>query len=120
MDENTNINVSKHIYFSKEFGKFYLTSEAQEIIYRQKNLICSYSGSCEWANHFVCEMIDFCSGSSPYNFALNSICHEKEMPQIWKENKESIIDFIEKSTKTGWSIKMYELIDSIIDESLER
>jgi len=50
--EEKQININKHMYFSVEYGRFYLTSEASEIIYRQKELICSYSGVNEWIHHF--------------------------------------------------------------------
>jgi hypothetical protein len=116
MKENQ-ILVNKYVYFDTENGYFYLTSEASELIYRKKGLICSYSGANEWINHFVCEMIDFCSGSSIYNYALGTIHHEKEIPEIFKTNKEAVINFIKRSLETPWSVKMYQLIEKIIDEA---
>lgn len=110
------ININKHMYFDTESGRFYLTSEALGIIYRQKNLICSYSGANEWIHHFTCEMLDFCSGSSIYNYALGTIKHEERMPEIFAINKESVIDFINRSLQESWSKKMYKLIENIIDE----
>lgn len=118
MSENI-ININKHMYFDTEQGRFYLTSEASEIIYRKKNLICSYSGANEWLHHFTCEMLDFCSGCSIYNYALGTYEHEKRIPEIFKTNKEAIINFINRSLKDPWSIKMYELIEKIIDEAEE-
>lgn len=115
MEENK-IICNKYVYFDTERGYFYLTSEAQESIYRQKSLICSYSGSNEWINHFVCEMIDFCSGSSIYNYALGTVRHEKEIPEIFKTNKDAVISFIQKSTEKPWGQKMYKMIEMIIDE----
>ena len=114
--DNT-IQISKHICFDTESGRFHLTSNAQEIIYRKKELICSYSGSNEWANHFVCEMIDFCSGSSIYNYALGTTQHEKRIPEILKINKEGLIDWIIKSKEKPWGKVMYEFIDRLIDEA---
>jgi hypothetical protein len=116
MDEN-NIVINKYVCFSKENGTFFLTSQATEMIYRQKGLICSYSGSHEWIHHFVCEMIDFCSGASIYNYALGTVKHETEIPKIFKENKEAVIRFIEKTLEKPWGKKMYELIERIIEES---
>ena len=110
------IAVSKYVYFSEEFGRFLLTYDAQQKIYREKELICSYSGSNDWCNHFVCEMIDLCSGSSIYNYALGTFAHEKEIPEIWRDNKESVITWVNKSMELAWGKKMYELIDRIIDE----
>ena len=37
--------------------------------------------------------------------------------KIWKDNKESIIIWVQNSLKRPWAIKMYELIDKIIDET---
>lgn len=117
MENQNQIMVNKYVYFDTEYGKFFLTSEASNIIYRQKNLICSYSGSNEWIHHFTCEMLDFCSGSSIYNYALGTIRHEEDMPKIFKENKEAVINFIERSIKEPWSMKMYKFIENLIDEA---
>lgn len=111
------ININKYLYFDTEYGRFQLTSEASEIIYRKKNLICSYSGANEWIHHFTCEMLDFCSGSSVYNYALGTIKHEDEIPKIFKVNKESVINFVKKSVDELWSQKMYKMIEMIIDEA---
>lgn len=46
------IILSKNLIWDNDRGKFSLSDEAQETIYREKSVICSYSGSCEWANHF--------------------------------------------------------------------
>lgn len=110
-----NIKLSNYLYFSVEWGRFYLTSEAQDIIYRKKGIICSYSGSNEWANHFACELIDLYSGASIYNYALGTIVHEKEIPEIWKTNKESVIDWITRSIDKPWGKAAFQLFDSVID-----
>jgi len=114
--EDQQININKHMYFDTEYGRFYLTSEASEIIYRQKELICSYSGANEWIHHFTCEMLDLCSGASIYNYALGTLRHEEELPKIFKSNKESVINFINKTTQEPWGKKMYKIIEMIIDE----
>lgn len=115
--EKDNIRVNKYVYFDVEYGRFYLTSEALNIIYRQKELICSYSGSNEWIHHFTCEMIDFCSGASIYNYALGTVKHETEIPKIFSSNKDAVVDFIRKTTEKPWGIKMYKMIENIIDEA---
>lgn len=118
-NEENEIQVNKFVYFDTENGLFCLTPEASEIIYRQKNLICSYSGANEWINHFVCEMIDFCSGASIYNYSLGTVRHEKEIPEIFKANKEAVINFVNKTTQKPWGQKMYKMIEMIIDEAEE-
>jgi hypothetical protein len=111
------IEVSKHVFFDTECGRFALTNEAQEMVCRGKNLICSYSGSCEWIHHFVCEMIDFCSGSSIYNYAIGAVRHETRIPELWKNRKDYIIEWVKNTAEKPWGKKMYELIDRIIDEA---
>jgi hypothetical protein len=111
------IQVSKHVYFDTECGRYFLTSDALEIVYRKKGLICSYSGASEWIQHFMCEMLDFCSGCSVYNYALGTMKHEEQFPKVFNENKEAVIRFINESLEKPWSKKMYELVDKIIDES---
>ena len=116
--EDNKITINKYVYFDTEYGRFFLTSEAQEIIYRKKGLICSYSGSNEWCHHFVCEMIDFCSGSSIYNYALGTMKHETELPEIYKTNKEGVIDWLNRINKKDWFIKMNSFIENIIENSV--
>lgn len=115
--EEEKISVNKYVYFDTKNGKFYLTSEASEIIYRQKSLICSYSGANEWIHHFTCEMLDFCSGASVYNYALGTIRHEDELLKIFQINKEAVINFINETTQKLWGQKMYKMIEMIIDEA---
>lgn len=117
MENNENvIKVSKYVYFDKESGNFFLTSEAQNIIYREKNIICSYSGSNEWCNHFICEMLDLYSGASRYNYALGTTVHETEIPKIFKVNKESVIRWIDRIRDEEWGFKMFKMFDNIIDD----
>jgi hypothetical protein len=111
------IQVNKYVYFDTGSGYFYLTSDANEMIYRKKNLICSYSGANEWVHHFVCEMLDFCSGSSPYNYALGSYKHETKFPEAFKTNKDQVIAFVKRTVEEPWSKKMYKFIETIIEET---
>ena len=115
--EKNKIEINKYMYFSTENGYYYLTSEANELIYRKKHLICSYSGSNEWIHHFTCEMLDFCSGSSIYNYALGTIQHEKGIRELWEENKEIVIKFVKGTVEALWGKKMYRFIETIIEEA---
>lgn len=93
-----------------------MTDEASEIIYRKKEIICSYSGADEWCNHFVCELIDLYSGCSHYNYALGTIVHETEIPEIWKYNKDSVCDWVEKSMLKEWGKRAFDMLITIIDD----
>jgi hypothetical protein len=117
MAETKKIQMNRYVYFNCEDGRFYLTQRAQEMIYHEKNLICSYSGSDEWCNHFTCEMIDFCSGASVYNYSLGTVKHEKEIPEILEQNREELIKWIEHSREMPWGKKCYDLIERIIEEA---
>lgn len=110
------ISINKYLYFDCESGRFALTDEAAEIIYRQKQIICSYSGADEWCNHFVCELLDLYSGSSIYNYALGTVKHETEIPEIFKQNEDSVISWIEKSMKKEWGMKAFSMFEKIIDD----
>ena len=115
MEENK-IPINKYMFFDTDTGRFHLTSEAQEIIYRRKGIICSYSGSDEWLHHFTCEMIDFYTGASKYNYALGAIVHEKELPEFHKRNKDGLIEWVKHSLNKEWGKHMYEMIKDIIDD----
>ena len=115
MEENI-IGINKYMYFDKSCGRFCLTSEASEIIYRQKEIICSYSGADEWVNSFTLEMINLYTGSSPYNYALGTCDHHEAFPRIFKENPEGLCGWVEKSLTKEWGIHMYKMIENIIDD----
>ena len=115
MNENE-IKVSKYAYFDKENGCFYLTPEAQNIIYREKNIICSYSGSNEWCHHFICELIDLYSGSSKYNYSLGSTVHETYIKQHFNNDKEYISNWVDRIKYEDWGLRLFKIFDSIIDD----
>ena len=115
MEENI-IRINKYLYFDKDCGVFALTNEASEIIYRKKDIICSYSGADEWCNHFVCELIDLYSGSSCYNYAWGTIVHETEIPKIWKDNKDSVCDWVKRSMGKEWGKRAFNMLITIIDD----
>lgn len=114
------IQISKHVYYDTDSHWFYLTPEAQNFIYREKNVICSYSGSNEWCNHFVCQMVDLYSGSSIYNYALGTTDHEKRIPELIKDGySENVINFIRRIPNEEWGIAMGKAIDYVIDNLVE-
>lgn len=114
--ENNTININKYMYFDKDEGWYYLTSEASEIIYRKKGIICSYSGANEWLNHFTLEMMNLYTGSSPYNYALGTCDHHEAFPRIFKENPQGLCEWVEKSLTKEWGKHMYKMIENIIDD----
>lgn len=112
------IKIGKYVVYSPEDGWFRLTFEASNIIYREKEIICSYSGSNEWCNHFFCQMIDLFSGSSPYNYALGTCDHEKTIPIILKENKDEedpIVNWINKQINKTWWKNMVDSFEYMFE-----
>ena len=116
MEERNIIEINKYMYFDKDFGVFRLTSEASEIIYRQQEIICSYSGADEWINFVTLEMINLYTGSSPYNYALGTCDHHEAFPRVFKENPEGLYEWVEKSLNKEWGKHMYKMIENIIDD----
>lgn len=114
------IEINKYLYFDKDTGRFSLTDEASEIIYRKKQIICSYSGADEWCNHFVCELLDLYSGLSVYNYALGTCKHEEEIPEVFNANKDGLFDWIERNMKREWGKKAFDMMVTIIDDLPER
>lgn len=110
------IEINNYMYFDKQTGSFCLTSEASEIIYRKKNIICSYSGADEWVNAFTLEMMNLYTGSSPYNYALNTCDHHEALPRLFKEDREKVCEWVEASLTTEWGKHMYQMIANIIDD----
>ena len=115
MEGNT-IKINKYICFDKDNGVFKLTDEAAEIIYRKKEIICSYSGADEWVNFFTLEMMNLYTGSSPYNYALGTCNHHEAFPRMFKENPAGVCDWVEKSLSKEWGQHMYKMIKNIIDD----
>lgn len=113
---NNIIEINKYMYFDKTTGKFRLTSEGSDTIYHKKNLICSYSGADDWIHSFTLEMMNFYTGSSPYNYTLNSCNHHEAFPRIFKENPEDTCEWVEESLTKDWGIHMYKMIEVIIDD----
>ena len=110
-----NITLSKYITFNKMNFKFELTEKGKDIILKEKKIITDAKGIDDWIHHFVCEMINLCSGKSPFNYTLDSIDHEKMLSEFFYIN-ETIISYIEPTENKQWLKKMYKIIDYIIDE----
>lgn len=111
------IEINKYLYFDCEDGAFRLTDEAQNILYREKEVICSYSGCDDWCNHFIHEMMNLYTGSSPYNYALGTCDHHNQFNDMWNSgHKVEVIDWVRRSVNKQWGIHMYQMIVNIIDD----
>lgn len=110
------ISINKYLYFDGERGRFALTDEAAEIIYRQKQIICSYSGADEWCNHFVCELIDLYCGCSIYNYAIGTTEHETAIPKLFNMDKEVVFNWIKKSMEKEWGKRAFSMFEKVIDD----
>ena len=116
MENKDRITINKYMYFDKINGVFRLTSEASNIIYRQKEIICSYAGADEWINFFTLEMTNLYTGASPYNYALDTCDHHEAFPRLFKQNKDFLFKWVENSITTEWGTRMYKMIENIIDD----
>ena len=111
--EEVDIHIGKYINFNR--GSFWLNREASEVIYHQKEIICSYSGASEWCNAFFCSLIDLYSGSSPYNYALGTTDHFKRIPEYWISNPQGVADWVIKSIEKEWFKKCVEAFEFVFD-----
>ena len=116
MPESQIIPINQYLYFDKRCGRFALTDAAQEIIYREKQIICSYSGANEWCHHFVCELLDLYSGMSTYNYALGCYRHEDEIKKVYQIHKDSVCKWIEDIKGQDLGKKVFSLMLHIIDD----
>lgn len=111
------IVINDYITFDSDFGKFNLTAKAQEIIYRQKQIICSYSGCNEWCHFFFCELLDLYSGSSIYNYALGTFMHMEQIDDMYRGgHAEEVTEWIEKHKDDEWFQKAADMLVKIIDD----
>ena len=114
------IYINDYLSFDKDDGWFTLSNKAQEILYRQKQLICSYSGCVEWGHNFFCELIDLYSGNSQYNYALGTYVHADEIDRMYKEgHSEEVINWVEKHKDDYWFSKAAAMLSSIIEDAPE-
>ena len=111
------IYINDYISFDTENGWFILSREAQEILYRQKHLICSYSGCVEWGYNFFCELLDLYSGGSQYNFALGTVIHKYELEEAYKAGHvKEVIDWVNRKKEQEWFKKAADMLVKIIDD----
>lgn len=113
------LKCGKYIEFDFNYGTFCLTDNASNIIYREKECICSYSGADEWCNHIFCQLIDLYSGSSPFNMALGTCEHETQIRHYWIENKDGVIYWLNKHKDSKWfkiACKTFDVIFENIPE----
>ena len=108
--------INDYISFDKGYGEFVLTAKAQEIIYHEKQVICSYSGSNEWAHEFFCELLDLYSGNSQYNYAIGTVRHKTEIEEMYRSGHDTeVIDWLEKHKNDEWFVKAAVMFANIID-----
>jgi len=117
--ENDVIELSKYVGYDKARGFFHLINNGSHILYREKNVICSYSGANEWCHNFICEMLDLYSGVSIYNYSLGTYQHVNEIKKIFETNPDKLIEWFNKESKSEWFSKMLESFDYIIDNLVE-
>lgn len=93
-----------------------MTSEALEILYKQKSIICSYSGANEWLHDFTLELMNLYTGSSPYNHSLCDCNHHYNFPAAFEKNPESVCVWVRETLDKEWAKHMYKMIENIIDD----
>ena len=110
------ININKYVYFDTADCWFKMTNEGSELIYRTKQVICSYSGANEWCNHFFCEMLDLFSGHSVYNHSLGSFRHKEEIEYLCREGRsEEVVKWVDKHKGDEWFERAADTFVMIID-----
>lgn len=85
------MKINKYFYYEVEEKKFYVNNKVSEIIYRKKEIICSYSGIDQWANDTVTGMIDLYCGGVWYNYTLNSCDHKQSFIDLDVETCENFV-----------------------------
>ena len=113
---NDNIIINDYISFNPIYCRFELSSEAQELLYRKKQVICSYSGCIEWGHDFFCQLLDFYSGMSIYNHTIGCFKHKEEFEQGQSCPKEVSI-WIKKHKNDEWFVKAANMMESIINDA---
>lgn len=112
MEENT-INLNDYLYFDKSAKKFIATDKTAHILYREKDIICSYSGVDEWTHFFMCELVNLYSGHSVYNHSMSDIDYAESLERCPTENVER---WIERVKKEEWFIKAIDMFSKIIED----
>ena len=111
------IHINDFISFDTEDGWFKLSDRAQTILYREKQMICSYSGSVEWGHMFFCELLNLYSGASPYNYALGTTDHAETIEKMYAEgHKQEVIDWIKRKKDDEWFCKAAAMLGNVIKD----
>ena len=111
------IYINDYISFDSERGWFSLTRKSQEILYRKKQVICSYSGCTEWGHKFFCELLDLYSGNSQYNYALGTIVHADQIRRLYEEgHSEEVTNWVNNHKNDVWFSKAAAMLANIIED----
>lgn len=114
---NDSIYINDYLSFDPDDGWFKLSAKAQEILYRQKQVICSYSGCVEWGHNFFCELLDLYSGDSQYNYALGTVVHKDQIEKLYKDGKkDGVINWVERHKDDYWFSKAAIMLANIIND----
>lgn len=112
MDKNV-IELNSYVHFDRSSKKFIATDKAAHILYREKNIICSYSGIDERTHFFICELINLYSGHNVYNHSLSDIDYAKSFERC---SIEDIERWMERVKKEEWFIKAIDMFSKIIED----
>ena len=112
---NDNIIINDYISFNPALCRFELSKEAQELLYRKKQVICSYSGCTEWGHDFFCQLLDLYSGMSIYNYSLGCFKHKDEFER-GQSHPEEVRGWIDRHKNDTWFLKAAEMLRKIIDD----
>lgn len=114
---NDSIYINDYLSFNPDHGWFELSLKAQEILYRQKQVICSYSGCVEWGHNFFCELLDLYSGDSQYNYALGTVVHKDQIEKLYRDGKQDgVVNWVEKHKDDVWFSKAAAMLAEIIND----
>ena len=108
------IPLNEFIEFDVVACSYIPTNLTSEIMYRKKNLICSYSGTNEWAHHFMCELLDVCTGSSIYNYCIGCCKHEEEFNKLRCDHSQTVLNWVSKSRSSDWGKVAYDLFSECV------
>ncbi len=112
-----NIYINDYVSFDPDSGWFALSNIAQEILYRQKQVICSYSGCIEWGHKFFCELLDLYSGNSQYNYALGTVVHADQIEKMYQNgHSEEVTNWVKKHKNDLWFSKAAAILAKIIED----
>ena len=112
-----NIYINNYISYNPDNGWFELSNKAEELLYRKKQVICSYSGCTEWGHKFFCELLDLYSGNSQYNYSLGTVIHENEIARGYQMGHGAeVTEWITKHKNDDWFSKAAAMLGRIIED----